>query len=41
LRYIENNPVKARLCANPSDWPYSSAWFRARGGKVGEWVVKE
>ena len=37
--YIENNPVKARLCAKPSDWPYSSAWFRKRGGKPGAWVV--
>jgi putative DNA methylase len=26
--YIENNPVKARLCKNPEDWPYSSAYFR-------------
>ncbi len=23
--YIENNPVKAGLCANPQDWPWSSA----------------
>jgi REP element-mobilizing transposase RayT len=23
--YIENNPVKAHLCANPQDWPWSSA----------------
>jgi REP element-mobilizing transposase RayT len=23
--YIENNPVKARLCTNPKDWPWSSA----------------
>ncbi|MGH9970130.1 MAG: REP-associated tyrosine transposase [Pyrinomonadaceae bacterium] len=30
VRYIENNPVKARLCAKPEDWPFSSAWFRAR-----------
>jgi putative transposase len=22
--YIENNPVKARLCAEPQDWPWSS-----------------
>ena len=28
VRYIENNPVKAKLCAKPSDWPFSSAWFR-------------
>ena len=30
VRYIENNPVKARLCERPEDWPYNSAWFRAR-----------
>ncbi len=28
VKYIENNPVKAGLCAKPSDWPFSSAWFR-------------
>jgi REP element-mobilizing transposase RayT len=27
VRYIENNPVKARLCKKPQDWPLSSAWF--------------
>jgi putative transposase len=26
--YIENNPVKARLCAKPEDWPWSSAHKR-------------
>ena len=31
VRYIENNPVKARLCNEPSDWPFSSAWFRKHG----------
>ena len=31
VRYIENNPVKARLCKEPSDWPFSSAWFRKHG----------
>ena len=30
VRYIENNPVKARLCKRPADWPFSSAWFRAQ-----------
>ena len=30
VRYIENNPVKAGLCKRPEDWPFSSAWFRAR-----------
>ncbi len=24
-RYIEENPVKARLCGQPHDWPWSSA----------------
>ena len=28
VRYIEDNPVKAGLCSKPSDWPFSSAWFR-------------
>jgi len=28
VRYIENNPVKAGLCREPGDWPYSSAWFK-------------
>jgi REP element-mobilizing transposase RayT len=25
-RYIRNNPVSARLCQQPEDWPWSSAW---------------
>ncbi len=25
VEYIENNPVKAGLCATPADWPWSSA----------------
>jgi len=33
VTYIENNPVKARLCSKPSDWPFSSAWFREHGDK--------
>jgi REP element-mobilizing transposase RayT len=31
--YIENNPVKGRLCKRQEDWRFSSAWFRKRGGK--------
>jgi REP element-mobilizing transposase RayT len=27
-RYIENNPVKAKLCRAPEEWPFSSARFR-------------
>jgi REP element-mobilizing transposase RayT len=30
IAYIENNPVKARLCKHPEDWPFSSARFRNR-----------
>jgi putative DNA methylase len=28
VAYIENNPVKARLCKRPEDWRFSSAWRR-------------
>jgi type I restriction enzyme R subunit/putative DNA methylase len=28
IRYIENNPVKAKLCRAPQDWLFSSARFR-------------
>ena len=28
IAYIENNPVKAGLCARPQDWPYCSAGFQ-------------
>lgn len=28
IHYIENNPVKAKLCAQPGDWPWSSARLR-------------
>ena len=28
IRYIESNPIKARLCQAPENWPFSSARFR-------------
>jgi putative transposase len=28
IRYIENNPVKARLCRAAAEWPFSTARFR-------------
>lgn len=28
VRYVENNPVKARLCTTTDDWLFSSAKFR-------------
>ncbi len=30
VAYIENNPVKANLCAKAEDWPLSSGGFRNR-----------
>ena len=30
VSYIEDNPVKANLCAKPEDWPFGSARFRER-----------
>ena len=29
IEYIENNPVKARLCEKPKDWRFSSAFYKA------------
>jgi REP element-mobilizing transposase RayT len=26
VRYVHNNPVKAKLCAEPEDWKWSGAW---------------
>ena len=34
IRYIENNPAKARLMLNPKDWPRSSARFRNEYGDL-------
>jgi putative transposase len=30
-RYVELNPVKSRLCAQPEDYPWSSATFHVNG----------
>ena len=30
VHYIENNPVEARLCQAPEDWPWSSAHLRKK-----------
>ena len=29
IKYIENNPVKAKLCNKKEDWKFSSAYFKA------------
>ena len=31
VKYIEQNPVEAKLVRNAQNWRYSSAWFRAQG----------
>ncbi|MBS1793512.1 MAG: transposase [Acidobacteria bacterium] len=30
VRYIENNPVKARLCESAAEWRFSSAYYKAQ-----------
>jgi REP element-mobilizing transposase RayT len=34
IRYIENNPTKAKLVLDPKDWPWSSARFRDEFGNL-------
>ena len=34
VRYIENNPLKARLCRTPEQWSFGSARFRGRYGEL-------
>jgi len=31
VRYVEMNPVKAKLCQQPEDWPWSSARAHLEG----------
>jgi putative transposase len=31
-RYVERNPVRARLCVRPQEWPWSSATAHLAGG---------
>jgi putative DNA methylase len=33
INYIENNPVKARLCNAKEDWEFGSAWWGVQGGR--------
>jgi hypothetical protein len=30
-QYIEQNPVRAKLCASPEEWPWSARGVAARG----------
>lgn len=34
VRYIENNPAKAKFVLNPKEWPWSSARFRDEFGRL-------
>ena len=38
VRYVERNPVAARLCASCDEWPWSSAW--AHLSATGDELVK-
>jgi putative transposase len=31
LRYVERNPLRARLCRKAEEWPYGSAWRNVHG----------
>jgi putative transposase len=33
VRYVELNPVTARICQRPEDWPWSSAQVHLNGGE--------
>lgn len=33
IRYIENNPVKAGLCARAAEWRFSSAFYKETGAR--------
>ena len=39
VRYIENNPVKAGLVRLASEWPWSSARYRAQEGTSGKTLI--
>ena len=36
-RYVEFNPVDARLVSRPEDWRWSSAWWKAKQGWQPDW----
>jgi hypothetical protein len=38
IHYIENNPVAARLCRSPEEWPWSSARLRSDWTRGGPYV---
>jgi hypothetical protein len=34
VHYVENNPVKAKLCRSAEDWAFSSARFRDKNRQL-------
>ena len=40
VRYIHENPVLARMCSQPEDYPWCSAWQVARG-RAPRWLCTE
>ncbi len=41
LKYIERNPVRAKLCKKVEDWPWGSAWIRAHGTQKQKQLLAE
>jgi putative transposase len=46
LRYVERNPLAAKLVTNPLDWKYSSVYRRYKGKEdqkklLTQWVIEE
>ena len=41
VRYIENNPVKARLARTPQDWRWSSAAYRSIEDRSGKGLTQD
>lgn len=43
IRYIENNPTKAKLVLDPAKWPWSSARFRNEFGRLNQqtWIIAQ
>lgn len=40
-RYIERNPLRAKLVQRAQDWKWSSAWLRVRGRTAGQPVLSD
>lgn len=41
LRYVERNPLRAKLCEAAEDWPYGSAWRNTHGNASQQEILAE